>query len=222
MHDDTENPLPVALEQRRQDADGRLYSPSAARNADPILQELKRLLPAKGKVLEIGCGTGEHCVRFAAAMPALTWLPSDPDPASRASTASWIASSGLNNVLAPVAVDAGAASWGVETLAPFDVMISINMIHIAPWAATVGLFSGAGRLLGAHGMLALYGPFMHNGVHSAPSNADFDASLKARNPSWGLRDIADLQRLAAAAALRAGEMIRMPANNTLIVFHRAA
>ncbi len=220
MHDDTENPLPVALEQRRQDADQRLYSPSAARNSNPILQELKRLLPAQGKVLEIGCGTGEHCVRFAAAMPALTWLPSDPDPASRASTASWIASSGLNNVMAPVDVDASAAVWDVETLAPFDVMVSINMIHIAPWAAAVGLFSGAGRLLGARGMLVLYGPFVHSGVHNAPSNAEFDASLRARNPSWGLRDIADLQRLAAAAGLRAGDSITMPANNSLLVFHR--
>lgn len=218
MHKDTETSLPVALEQRAQDADQRMYSPSAARNAEPILTVLKGLLPARGKVLEVGCGTGEHAVCFAEAMPGLSWLPTDPDAASRASTARWISVKALTNVLLPRDVDASAASWGVEPLAPFDAIVSINMIHIAPWAATLGLFSGAGRLLRGGGLLCLYGPFLHNGAHNAPSNAAFDESLKARNPSWGLRDIAELEGLAGASGLRLGEIIEMPANNRLLVF----
>ena len=172
-------------------------------------------------LLEVGCGTGEHAVCFAAAMPTLTWLPTDPDPASRASTASWIGFRGLSNVLAPVDVDASSPVWGVERLAPFDAMLSINMIHIAPWAATTGLFSGAGRLLRGGGLLCLYGPFLHNGTYNAPSNAIFDQSLKASNPAWGLRDIADLKRTALAFGLRLGETVAMPANNTLLIFRRA-
>ena len=221
MHQDNDKPLPVALEQRDQDPDQRMFSPSAARNAEPILTVLKELLPALGTVLEIGCGTGEHAVCFAAAMPTLNWLPTDPDPASRASTASWIGFMGLSNVLAPIDVDASSPVWGVESLAPFEAMLSINMIHIAPWAATVGLFSGAGRLLGDGGLLCLYGPFIHNGAYNAPSNAAFDQSLKARNPDWGLRDIADLECTALKSGLRLGETVAMPANNTLLVFHRA-
>lgn len=220
MNDDNHNLPPVALEERTLDADRRMFSPSAARNMAPILEVLECLLPAHGVVMEIGCGTGEHAVCFAEAMPALTWLPSDPDPASRASTTSWIKSKGLKNVLEPLDVDASSDVWGVETLAPFDAMVSINMVHIAPWAATVGLFSGAGRLLRAGGRLCLYGPFMHNGVHNAASNAAFDASLKARNPSWGLRDITELERVARASGLPLRETIEMPANNRLLVFER--
>ena len=222
MHNDTDKPLPIALEQRSQDADQRMFSPSAARNAEPILRVLKDLFPAHGTVLEIGCGTGEHAVCFAAAMPMLTWLPTDPDPASRISTASWIGFRGLSNVLAPIDVDASSPVWGVEKLAPFDAILSINMIHIAPWAATAGLFSGADRLLRGRGLLCLYGPFIHDGAYNAPSNAAFDQSLKGRNPAWGLRDIVDLERAALASGLRLGEMVEMPANNTLLVFRRAA
>lgn len=220
MTTEDENALPVALEQRTEDDARRMYSPSAARNAEPILAVLKRLLPARGTVLEIGCGTGEHAVCFAQAMPGLSWLPSDPDAASRASTASWIRGKALTNVQPPRDVDASAATWGVEALAPFDAIVSINMVHIAPWAATVGLLSGAGRLLRGGGLLCLYGPFLHHGVHNAPSNADFDASLRARNPAWGLRDIAALEGLAAASGLHLGEIVEMPANNRLLVFHR--
>ena len=218
MHDKDHSTEPVALEQRTHSPDQRVFSPSAARNSAPILEALKRYLPTHGVVLEIGCGTGEHAVCFAEAMPALTWLPSDPDPASRASTASWIMFKGLNNVLAPLDVDTRSAEWGVEGLAPFDAMVSINMIHIAPWAATIGLFSGAGRLLRSGGLLLLYGPFMHNGAHNAPSNAAFDESLKARNRSWGLRDIAEIEGVAEAAGLRLDETVDLPANNKLLVF----
>ena len=222
MPEGNDKTSPVALEQRGQSSDQRMFSPSAARNAAPILTVLKRVLPAQGKVLEIGCGTGEHAVCFAEAMPALTWLPSDPDPGSRASTASWIAFKGLSNVLVPLDVDVCSSQWGFEHVAPFDAVASINMVHIAPWAATLGLFAGAGRLLRASGVLFLYGPFMRNGEHNAPSNAAFDESLKSRNPSWGLRDIADLERVAAAAGFHLRETIEMPANNMSLVFLRCS
>ena len=197
-----------------------MFSPSAARNSAPILAVLKDVLPTHGKVLEIDCGTGEHAVCFAEAMSTLTWLPSDPDPGSRISTASWIKFKGLNGVMSPIDIDVCATEWSVETSAPFDAIVSINMIHIAPWSATLGLFSGASRLLHAGGLVFLYGPFMHNGLHTSPSNAEFDASLKDRNPSWGLRDIADLERVAVTSGLRLEERLEMPANNMSLIFSR--
>jgi SAM-dependent methyltransferase len=218
MTDESDNRPPVALEQRGVSADQRMFSPAAARNSAPILAVLKRVLPANGVVLEIGCGTGEHAVDFAGAMPSLTWLPSDPDSDSRASTASWIKFAGLSNVLPPLDIDVCAKSWGIEQIAPFDAIVSLNMVHIAPWAASLGLFAGAGRLLRVGGLLFLYGPFMRDGVHNAPSNAAFDASLRARDPSWGLRDIADLERVGESSELSLRETIEMPANNMSLVF----
>jgi cyclopropane fatty-acyl-phospholipid synthase-like methyltransferase len=218
--EESDNRRPAALEQRGVSADQRMYTPSAARNLAPILEVLKRVLPAHSAVLEIGCGTGEHAVHFAGAMPNLTWRPSDPDADARASTASWIKFTGLSNVLPPLDIDVCAKAWGVEQTAPFDAIVSLNMIHIAPWAATLGLFAGAGRLLCPGGLLFLYGPFMRNGAHDAPSNAAFDASLKARDPSWGLRDTADLERLGEASGLSLRETIEMPANNMSLVFSR--
>ena len=221
MTDESDNRLPVTLEQRGVSADQRMFSPAAARNSAPILEVLKRILPANGVVLEIGCGTGEHAVHFAGAMPSLTWLPSDPDSDSRASTASWIKITGLSNVLPPLDIDVCAKSWGVEQTAPFDAIVSINMVHIAPWAASLGLFAGAGRLLRVGGLLFLYGAFMRDGVHNAPSNAAFDASLKARNPSWGVRDIAELERVGESSGLSLRETIEMPANNKSLVFWKS-
>src|SRR6202162_4225686 len=210
MTEESDNRPPVALEQRAVSADQRMFSPSAARNSAPILAVLKRVLPTHGAVLEIGCGTGEHAVCFAAAMPNFIWHPSDPDADARASTASWIKFTGLTNVRAPLDIDVCARAWGVEQAAPFDAIVSLNMVHIAPWSASLGLFAGAGRLLRAGGILFLYGPFMRDGVHNAPSNAGFDVSLKASNPSWGLRDVTDLERIAESSGLRLREAIEMP------------
>jgi SAM-dependent methyltransferase len=220
MPKESDNRPPVALEQRGVSADQRMFSPSAARNLAPILAVLKRVLPTHGMVLEIGCGTGEHAVGFAEAMPNLTWQPSDPDSDARASTASWIRFSRLNNVLAPLDIDVCSRLWGVEQTAPFEAIVSINMVHIAPWAASLGLLAGAGRLLCPGGIVVFYGPFMRNGEHNALSNAEFDASLKAHNPSWGVRDIADLERVGKASGLSLRDAIEMPANNMLVVFTR--
>ena len=218
MNEVSKSHPPVALEHRDQDADYRMFSPSAARNSAPILAVMERILPKQGQVLEIGCGTGEHAVYFAEALPNITWQPSDPDLSSRASTSSWIAFKGLNNVNAPLDIDVCSKEWGVESLMPFDAIVSINMIHIAPWDATLGLFAGAGRLLRSDGVLLLYGPFMRNGIHNAPSNAAFDESLKTSNPSWGLRNIDDLERVAEASGLKLSDTIEMPANNYILVF----
>jgi SAM-dependent methyltransferase len=179
---------------------------------------LEKVLPRRGVALEIGSGTGEHVVCFAKAMPGLLWQPSDPDPASRASIAAWIAAEGLANVRAPVAIDVREAVWGVEGDAPFGALISLNMIHIAPWQAVLGLLAGAGRLLRPDGILYLYGPFMRSGAHTSPSNAAFDADLKRRNPSWGVRDTDDLIREAAPHGLKLREVIEMPANNLSLAF----
>jgi SAM-dependent methyltransferase len=218
----SDTPPPVALEDRGRNGDGRQFSPSAARNSGPIREVLEKVLPRSGIALEVGSGTGEHVVCFAKALRGLLWQPSDPDPASRASIAAWIAAEGLANVRAPVAIDVREAVWGVEDEAPFGALISLNMIHIAPWQAALGLLAGAGRLLRPDGMLYLYGPFMRSGAHTAPSNAAFDADLKRRDPHWGVRDTDDLVREAAPHKLELREVIEMPANNLSLVFVKTA
>jgi SAM-dependent methyltransferase len=208
---------PIALEDRAADAQ-RLFSPSAARNRDPILQALQSILPPQGSMLEIASGTGEHVVHFARGLPGWRFQPTEFDESSRQSTIAWIAHEGLNNVAEPVALDARADIWGVEQSAPFDAILSLNMIHIAPWDAAQGLFRGAGRLLKSGGLLLLYGPFQEDGVHNAPSNAAFDESLRARDPDWGVRDIRDLQSLAKENGLTLRQRQAMPANNQILTF----
>jgi cyclopropane fatty-acyl-phospholipid synthase-like methyltransferase len=198
----------------------RLEAPSTARNRDPILAVLRRVLPAEARVLELASGAGEHAVHIARALPGLTWQPSDPDAEARASIAAWIKSEALPNVLAPRAIDVRANRWGAESEAPYDALVAINMIHISPWAATLGLLAGASRLLRHGGVLYTYGPYMRDGRHSAASNESFDASLRARNPEWGLRDIADVERAAALQGLTLREIVDMPANNLSLVFSR--
>ena len=155
------------------------------------------------------------------ALPGLVWLPSDPDSASRASIKAWSATEGLANVRAPVAIDVRGGVWGVEDDAPFDAMISLNMVHITPWEAALGLLAGAGRLLRPDGILFLYGPFMLGGTHTAASNAAFDADLKRRDPRWGVRDVDDLVGEAAPHWLELREIVEMPVNNLSLVFVKA-
>ncbi len=215
-----DRPHEVALETRAA-AGEKLYSPSAARNRDAIRDVMLDIMPSEGKILEIGGGTGEHGVHIAAAAPRLTWHTGDPDPASRASIAAWISAAGLANLKGPHAIDVTAEDWGVEAGAPFDGLVSINMIHIAPFAAATGLFAGAGRVLRSGGALFFYGPFSRGGVHSAPSNEAFDASLKSRDPRWGVRDLErDLALLAQKNALTREAIVEMPANNLCVIFRK--
>jgi SAM-dependent methyltransferase len=194
-----------------------LTSPAVARNRDPILAILRRVLPDAGTVVEIASGTGEHAVHWAAALPHLTWQPTDVSPEALRSIAAHREAAHLPNLPAPLVLDAAAADWPVTQA---DALVSINMIHIAPWRAAQGLMAGAGRLLAPGRVLFLYGPFREDGRHTAPSNAAFDDSLKARDPEWGVRDRDAVEALAAAHGLTLAERIAMPANNLSLVFRR--
>src|SRR5882724_1743263 len=197
--------------------DNALTAPAVARNRDPILAVLRDVLPAAGTVLEIASGTGEHAVHFAAALPHLTWQPTDPDSQSRRSIAAHAAQAGLANLLPPLELDASAPVWPVTRA---DAVVSINMIHIAPWRATQGLMAGAARVLPAGAPLYLYGPFRQHGLHTAPSNAAFDESLRARDPAWGVRDLDEVAALAAGHGLTLQRSVAMPANNLSVIFRR--
>ncbi len=225
MADDTTPPTspgakPIALEDRPAEDDGRLQSPSAGRNRGPIAAVLLPRLVDGASVLEVGSGTGEHACAFAGARPDILWRPSDPDAASRASIEAWAHHLERDNVLKPLALDVTADLWPRWADGPFHAVVSINMIHIAPWAACEGLVEGAGARLSPEGMLFLYGPFMRGGEHTAPSNADFDADLKRRDPDWGVRDLDDVARLANAAGMDLEDALPMPANNLSVVFRK--
>jgi len=199
-------------------ANNQRLSASVARNRDFILGVLERVLPDAGMVLEIASGTGEHAVHFAAHLPAVTWQPSDPDPEMGQSIAGWAAEAGLENIHPPLIIDATAAAWPV---AAADAVVCINMVHIAPWAAAEGLIAGAGRVLVTGGVLYMYGPYRVGGVHTAPSNAAFDADLRRRNPAWGVRDLNDITALAVRNGLALVEVVDMPANNKSVVFAKS-
>jgi hypothetical protein len=197
--------------------DARRYAPSAARNRDAILKTLSPYLPASGLVLEIASGTGEHTMHFAAAHSKLTFQPSDPDPDGRASTDAWTRHLGLTNVAPAIDLDvAGDVSPSLKA----DVVICINMIHIAPWSATVGLMRNSAMLLPIGGLLYLYGPYRRNGKHTAPTNAAFDADLHAANPAWGVRDLEAVVTLATNHGFSAPDIEAMPANNFSLIFKR--
>ena len=195
--------------------DARRFSPSTARNRGPILDALRPRLPAAGLLLEVASGTGEHCAYLAAALPGLTFQPTDPDVDALASINAWCG--GLPNVRPALALDAAAAKWPVTAA---DAVLCSNMIHIAPWAAAEGLMAGAARVLPPGGVLALYGPYMRGGRHTGPGNVAFDADLRGRNPAWGIRGLEDVAALAAAAGFGAPEVLQMPADNLIVVFGR--
>jgi hypothetical protein len=197
--------------------DNRLSSPSALRNRDPILAVLRDVLPPAGTVLEIASGSGEHILHFAAALPGLTWQPSDPSPQARASIAAWLAADARPNVLAPLDLDASAPAWPLDRA---DAVIAINVVHISPWAATIGLLAGAARLLPAGAPLILYGPYRRSGEALAPSNVAFDENLRSRDPDWGIRSLDDVTREAALAGLESVRVVAMPANNLSVIFTR--
>lgn len=192
-------------------------APAAARNREPILLVLRDILPRPALVLEIASGTGEHAAWYSGALPEVTWQPTDRDQEALDSIAAWRDATGLANLLPPLWLDASAGTWPV---ARADAVVAINMIHIAPWAATLGLIAGAGRVLTQGGLLFLYGPFREGGVHTTASNAAFDADLRARDPSWGVRDLDEIATLGEQHGFMPPERIVMPANNLSVVLRR--
>jgi SAM-dependent methyltransferase len=199
-------------------SDRRLYFPHVARNREPILEVLRRVLPAEGLVLEIASGGGEHAAYFAQNLPTLLWQPTDANPEMFESIAAHRAAAGIANLLAPLSLDVTSERWPLERA---NVLVCCNMIHISPWTATEGLMAGAGRTLPRDGLLYLYGPYKIDGRHSAPSNQDFDARLRAQNPLWGVRDLAEVSRLAQRHGFELAETVAMPANNLSVIFRRA-
>jgi SAM-dependent methyltransferase len=207
-----------------EDGSGRRHAPAAARNLAPIREALvERLAGIDGEVLEIGAGTGEHAVALARALPALRWWPTDPSPEALGSIAAHRAHGGPGNLMPPVALDA-SGDWrlGTDGRPPTTLaaVFAANVLHIAPEAVGAGLLAGAARHLRPGGLLLVYGPFRRDGVHTAPSNADFDARLRARDPAWGVRCATELAARAADLGLRERGSLRMPANNELLVLER--
>jgi Protein of unknown function (DUF938) len=200
------------------DRDDRLHAPAAARNRTAILEVLRCHLPEQGLVLEVASGSGEHAAHFARALPNLEFQPSDPDPDARASIDSWVASLELTNVRPALALDATFEAWPIRAA---DGVLCINMIHIAPWAAAIGLVRGAATVLAKGGVLYFYGPFRRDGTHIAPGNEAFDRSLRAQNPDWGVRDLEAVAKLAFAHGFALPRVETMPANNLSLVFKRA-
>lgn len=197
--------------------DARFSSPAVFRNRLSILKVLQQMLPSAGLVLEVASGSGEHIVFLAERLPALGWQPSDPSPAARASIAAWTAADRVIKVRSPLDLDASRTPWPV---AAADAILAINMVHISPWSATLGLLREAARLLPSGGLLYLYGPFIEAGKMLAPSNAAFDADLRARNVTWGLRDLAAVEAAAVESGLKVQTLLPMPANNLSVIVRR--
>jgi hypothetical protein len=214
------------MKESRQSQDARQSAPATQRNREPILNILRQVLPPTGPVLEVSSGTGEHAVFFAPHLHPRQWIPSDPNPIARDSIAAWMKySHAAENLLPPIALNACDPVWAVEQdefraklSEPITAIVNINMIHIAPWEACLGLMAGAGRILPPGGILYLYGPFQQEGKHTAPSNAAFDQSLQQQNPAWGVRDLADVITAAQAEGLAFQRTYPMPANNLSVVF----
>lgn len=198
-------------------------SPAAERNKQPIVEQLQQLLPARGLMLEIAAGTGQHAVWFAAALPGWIWQPTDADPDALTGISAWAAQSGLANVRSPMLLDVTATRWpsaGPPFTEPFDAIYCANMIHISPWASCAALLRGAVRHLALDGVVVLYGPFLEDAVPTSPGNLAFDASLRERNPQWGLRRLEDVVAQAHQVGLQLQSRREMPANNLLLVLGR--
>ncbi|MEM9782065.1 MAG: DUF938 domain-containing protein [Pseudomonadota bacterium] len=218
----------TAAETVAQGDDGRLCSPSATRNAGAIGEALFRLLAGRtGTLIEIGSGTGQHAASIAPGLPSICWLPTEYREAQLASIVAWCAQAGASNVRQPRRLDA-AADWASDlavdgtlaAMSPIAAVFASNVIHIAPWRVAEGLITGAGKVLAAGGMLLLYGPYREGGRHTGEGNARFDATLKARDPDWGVRDLEAVANLARTAGFGAPAITRMPANNLLLAFTR--
>jgi Protein of unknown function (DUF938) len=197
--------------------DDRQYAPATLRNRDFILDVLRDVLPTTGVILEIASGSGEHIVHLAKNFSVLVFQPSDPDPDAVLSVAAWIKAAGVTNVRPPIALDASSPVWPIASA---DGLICINMTHISPWEATLGLMKGAAAILLPGSPLYLYGPYIRDGIATAPSNQAFDRSLRDRNPKWGLRDLEAVASTAQSVGFSAPVITEMPANNLSVVFRR--
>jgi len=208
-----------------QPPDLRRYAPAVARNRAPILEVLRRVLPPQGCVLEIASGTGEHAAFFAPRLAPRQWQPSEAGADALPGIEAWRRHAGASNLRPAIVLDAGAPVWPVESAAwdgpPISAITAINLVHISPWRTCQGLMAGAGRLLGPGGVLYLYGPYRLDGAHTAPSNAEFDRSLRARNPAWGVRERDAVSAEAARHGLRRTDWVAMPANNFSLVFEKS-
>ena len=198
-------------------AGARRSAPAALRNREPIAEVLADWLPSRGLVLEIASGTGEHAAFFADRFPALDWQPSDIHPDALSSIAAWRDASGLPNLRTPLPLDAASAHWPIDRA---DAVLSINMVHISPWASALGLLDGAGRLLSSGAPLILYGPWLKDDIETVQSNLDFDADLKRRDPAWGLRRVEDFAEAAERCGFRLEEFRQMPANNLMMLWRK--
>lgn len=195
----------------------RRHAPATARNREGIAAVLRDELPASGLVLEVASGSGEHAVYLAGLFPALDWLPSDADAVARESIAAWQSEEALPNLRAPVDLDAAAKHWPVDHA---DAILCVNMVHISPWAATIGLLDGSARLLPLNAPLILYGPYFRDAVDTVPSNLAFDMDLRDRNSEWGLRHLEEVDHAAMARGLEPSRLVEMPANNIMRVYRR--
>jgi hypothetical protein len=191
------------------------HASATDKNREPILGALRTLLPPAGTVLEVASGTGQHAVHFARALPSIVWQPSEVDPESLESIHAWRAEAALPNLRAPVELDVTREDWEV---APAHAIVCINMTHIAPWAATTALLTNGPRHLLARGLLILYGPYVIPGRETAPSNVEFDASLRRQNPAWGLRDLGEVTRIAETRGWERTQVLDMPSNNVVVAF----
>jgi cyclopropane fatty-acyl-phospholipid synthase-like methyltransferase len=201
--------------------DARQYAPATQRNRQPILDVLTSVLLPGSNILEIASGTGEHAVFFASQLKSCHWIPSDRNPLARGSIVAWKNARAVDNLDLPLPIDVTQENWQQQLGdKEIDAIVNINMIHIAPWTACLGLMAGAGQILPLGGILYLYGPYKRDGEHTAPSNDNFDCSLRERNPLWGVRDLEAVIETAAAAKLRLQEIIEMPANNLSVIFSR--
>jgi hypothetical protein len=193
-------------------------APAAERNKAPIAEVLAEVLPAAGVALEIASGSGQHAAFFAAAFPSLTWQPSDLDPDNLASIEAYVGEAGLPNLRPPIRLDAAADDWPVVRV---DAVVCINMIHISPWSACLGLLRGAGRVLPQGHPLVLYGPFAIDGDYTAASNVAFDQRLRQENAAWGVRELREVERAGLDAGLALERVVPRPANNHVVVFRRS-
>jgi hypothetical protein len=198
--------------------DHRRYAPATVRNRDFILDVLRDVLPTTGIVLEVASGSGEHVVHFARNLPSLVFQPSDPEPDALLSIAGWVKAAKVANVRAPIVLDASRLFWPVASA---DGIICVNMVHISPWGATVGLIRGAAAVLSTGSPLYLYGPYRRKGFATAPSNEAFDRDLRDRDPTWGLRDLEAVAAIAQSVGFSVPAVTEMPANNLSVVFHRS-